>query len=121
MINKLPDIFFDNGDAYEHFMGVWSRLVGGHFIEWLCPEKNSSFADIGCGYGAFSVQIDQLCNPKKIAGIHPSEAQINYAKELNLAHPVISYSGMLCHCLTRPKVLILRVWLWLYFSFQTLK
>ena len=41
MINKLPDIFFDNGDAYEHFMGVWSRLVGGHFIEWLCPEKNS--------------------------------------------------------------------------------
>ena len=87
MINKTPDIIFDDGDAYERYMGVWSRLVGADFIQWLNPEKNSSFADIGCGNGAFSVQIDQICDPKKIAGIDPSEAQINYAKELKLKAP----------------------------------
>jgi len=87
MINKTPDIIFDDGDAYERYMGVWSRLVGADFIQWLSPEKNSSFADIGCGNGAFSVQIDQICDPKKIAGIDPSEAQINYAKELKLKAP----------------------------------
>ena len=87
MINKTPDIIFDDGDAYERYMGVWSRLVGADFIQWLSPEKNSSFADIGCGNGAFSVQIDQICDPRKIVGIDPSEAQINYAKELKLKAP----------------------------------
>ena len=87
MTNKTPNIIFDDGAAYERFMGIWSRIVGGHFIQWLDPENNSSFADIGCGNGAFSVQIDQTCDPKKIAGIDPSEAQINYAKELKLKAP----------------------------------
>ena len=87
MINKTPDIIFDDGDAYERYMGVWSRLVGADFIQWLSPEKNSSFADIGCGNGAFSVQIDQICDPRKIVGIDPSEAQINYARELKLKAP----------------------------------
>ena len=87
MINKTPDIIFDDGDAYERYMGVWSRLVGADFIQWLSPGKNSSFADIGCGNGAFSVQIDQICDPRKIAGIDPSEAQINYARELKLKAP----------------------------------
>ena len=87
MIKNTTDIIFDDGDAYERFMGVWSRIVGRHFIQWLSPENNSSFADIGCGNGAFSVQIDQICDPKRIAGIDPSDAQINYAKELNLKAP----------------------------------
>ena len=38
--------------------------------------------DIRCGNAAFSIQLDKLCNPKRIAGIDPSEAQIAYAKEL---------------------------------------
>ena len=87
MINDTTEIIFDDGDAYERYMGVWSRIVGEHFIQWLKPETNSSFADIGCGNGAFSVQIDQLCYPKKISGIDPAEAQINYAKELNFKAP----------------------------------
>ena len=48
--------------------------------------ENSKILDVGCGNGAFSVQIDQLCNPSSITGIDPSSAQIDYAsrREINV-------------------------------------
>ena len=73
MINKTSDIIFDDGDAYERYMGVWSRLVGADFIQWLSPEKNRSLADIGCDNGAFSVQIDQICDPKRLWELIPQK------------------------------------------------
>ena len=82
MHSETPAIVFDDGDTYERYMGIWSRKVGKHFINWLGPKNGNSFADIGCGNAVFSVQLDELCSPKRIAGIDPSEAQINYAKKL---------------------------------------
>ena len=82
MCSETSKIVFDDGAAYERMMGVWSRKVGKHFIDWIGFKSNKTFADIGCGNAAFSVQLDKLCNPKRIAGIDPSEAQIAYAKEL---------------------------------------
>ena len=87
MQNEAPKIVFDDGVAYERFMGVWSRKVGKHFIDWIRPKNNKTFADIGCGNAAFSVQLDELCKPKSIVGLDPSEAQINYAKELKFNVP----------------------------------
>jgi len=36
MVNETPDKWIA-GDAYEHFMGRWSRLVAKEFISWLAP------------------------------------------------------------------------------------
>ena len=58
MHSETPKIVFDDGDTYERFMGVWSRKVGKHFINWLGSKNGNSFADIGCGNAAFSVQLD---------------------------------------------------------------
>ena len=87
MYNEVPRIVFDDGAAYERFMGVWSRKVGKHFIDWINPQNSKTFADVGCGNAAFSIQLDELCKPKRIVGIDPSEAQINYAKEVNFNVP----------------------------------
>ena len=42
-------IRFDDGAAYEEFMGIWSRLVGDRFIDWLAPPSGWRWADVGCG------------------------------------------------------------------------
>jgi hypothetical protein len=34
-------IRYDDGASYERMMGVWSRLVGDIFIDWLVPCAHS--------------------------------------------------------------------------------
>lgn len=69
-------------------MGVWSKMVGSKFIEWMSPETGKSWVDIGCGNGAFTAQIVEKCTPSKVDGIDPSDAQISYAQNRNLPVPV---------------------------------
>jgi SAM-dependent methyltransferase len=72
-------IRFDDGAAYEAFMGKWSRLVGEVFLDWLAPPAGGRWIDVGCGNGAFTELIVQRCAPSTVLGIDPAEAQIAYA------------------------------------------
>ena len=38
-------IRFDDGSAYERMMGVWSRLAGDVFIEWLFIDHHLAAGD----------------------------------------------------------------------------
>ena len=42
---------FDDSEAYEQFMGRWSREVGKAFLAWLQPPKGAHWLDVGCGTG----------------------------------------------------------------------
>jgi ubiquinone/menaquinone biosynthesis C-methylase UbiE len=76
---------FDDGAAYERFMGRWSRAVGNIFLDWLAPPKNSQWLDIGCGTGAFTELVLGSCSPASIVGIDPFPQQIEYARSLPAA------------------------------------
>ena len=69
-------IRFEDGAAYERFMGAWSRLVGDIFLDWLMPPRGLRWIDIGCGSGAFSELLVERCAPAELLGIDPSEAQL---------------------------------------------
>jgi SAM-dependent methyltransferase len=73
-------IRFDDGAAYEHAMGVWSRLAGEVFLDWLSPRAGQRWIDVGCGNGAFTELLVQRCAPSEIHGIDPSEAQLTFAR-----------------------------------------
>jgi SAM-dependent methyltransferase len=76
-----PQIRFDDGAAYEGFMGTWSRLVGEEFLRWLAPPSGGRWADIGCGNGAFTELLFERCAPARVAGVDPSESQLAFARE----------------------------------------
>ncbi len=73
-------IRFDDGGAYERYMGKWSQLVGDGFIDWLAPASNLRWLDVGCGNGAFTESLMQRCAPRLVHGVDPSEGQLNYAR-----------------------------------------
>ncbi len=77
---ELP-IVFDDGASYERMMGVWSRLAGEVFLDWLKPATNLSWVDVGCGNGAFTELLIERVAPAEVHGIDPSAAQIAYAKD----------------------------------------
>ena len=86
-------IVFEDGNAYENMTGVWSQLVGKEFIEWLNTASGLSWVDIGCGTGAFTAQVAELCSPNHLLGIEPSEAQIEFARKRPMAHQVTFQTG----------------------------
>jgi ubiquinone/menaquinone biosynthesis C-methylase UbiE len=86
-------IVFEDGNAYERMMGVWSQIVGKEFIEWLNPTSGQSWIDIGCGTGAFTAQIAELCSPSKLLGIDPSEAQIEFARKRSITQRATFQAG----------------------------
>src|SRR3569623_781765 len=66
-------IRFDDGAAYERMMGVWSRLVGEVFLDWLSPAPGLDWIDVGCGNGAFTELLVERCAPRAVVGVDPSE------------------------------------------------
>lgn len=73
-------ICFDDGAAYERYMGEWSQLAGEIFLDWLAPESGWRWLDVGCGNGAFTEMLVERCAPVSVQGIDPSEGQLAYAR-----------------------------------------
>jgi len=77
--NDLSPIWA-HGDAYEKFMGRWSRLSGHDFTRWLALGPNLRWLDVGCGTGAFSSVILNECGPKEVVGLDTAESHVSYAQ-----------------------------------------
>jgi SAM-dependent methyltransferase len=73
--------FFTDGDAYERFMGRWSRAAGETFLDWLALPAGLRWLDVGCGTGAFTELLLARCAPSQVDGIDPSEDQIAFARK----------------------------------------
>jgi len=78
-------IRFTDGTGYDRFMGVWSRLAGQIFLDWIAPKPGQRWLDVGCGNGAFTQLIAEQCAPSSLVGIDPSDAQLDFARK----HPLL--------------------------------
>src|ERR1700683_3320526 len=83
-------IRFDDGNAYEQFMGKWSLLARKIFLDWLAPKTGLRWLDVGCGNGAFTELVVERCAPATVEGIDASEAQLEYARR-RIASPVARF------------------------------
>jgi len=72
---------FDDGAAYERYMGDWSRLAGTVFLDWLALPPGLKWIDVGCGNGAFTELLVEKCSPTEVRGVDPSEGQLDFARK----------------------------------------
>ncbi len=86
-----PSIRFDDGAAYEAFMGQWSQLAGDTFLDWLAPPPGWRWIDIGCGNAAFTERLVMRCAPAEVLGIDPSDAQLAFAAQRLAAHRAVRF------------------------------
>jgi len=68
------------GDAYEAFMGRWSRPVAERFVRWLGAESGLSWLEVGCGTGALTSTICGLADPDSVVACEPSEAFVEHLR-----------------------------------------
>lgn len=61
-----------NTEAYDAYMGRWSRPLADRFVAWLAPAPGLSWIDVGCGTGALTQAILAAAEPQSIAAIDPS-------------------------------------------------
>jgi SAM-dependent methyltransferase len=88
-----PQIRFEDGAGYERMMGVWSRITGEIFLDWVAPDAGLRWIDVGCGNGAFTELLATRCAPAEVQGIDPSEAQLAFARGRPLACPATFQKG----------------------------
>src|ERR1700740_1317451 len=80
-------IRFDDGAAYERYMGDGSRRAGAIFLDWLAAPSGLKWIDVGCGNGAFTELLVERCAPTSVNGIDPSEAQLDFARNAPNSRP----------------------------------
>jgi ubiquinone/menaquinone biosynthesis C-methylase UbiE len=75
------------GDAYEAYMGRWSRNMGRWsrklaraFVAWLAPDPGAHWLEVGCGTGALTAAIVELSRPASVVACDPSAPFVEHAR-----------------------------------------
>jgi SAM-dependent methyltransferase len=76
----VPSEVWGAGEPYEAYVGRWSRKVASAFCEWLEPEPDRRWLDVGCGTGALTESIAGKVRPARLVSADPSFPYVSYAR-----------------------------------------
>jgi ubiquinone/menaquinone biosynthesis C-methylase UbiE len=69
------------GEAYEPYVGRWSRLVADEFLQWLAVPTRGLWLDVGCGTGVLVRAILEAAAPRAVKGIDAAQSYIAFARQ----------------------------------------
>ena len=75
-----PHIDFDDSEAYERFMGRWSRRLAPVFIEWLAAPRGRRWVDVGCGTGILTARLRHDLRAELVCGVDFSYGMLTQAR-----------------------------------------
>jgi SAM-dependent methyltransferase len=61
------------GEAYDRFMGRYSRPLASQLVDWLQLGVGQRVLDVGCGPGALTEQLVARVGAENVSAIDPSE------------------------------------------------
>ena len=79
MPTGAPDVWA-SGDAYEPYVGRWSRLVAREFLAWLAVPPGAAWLDAGCGTGALTSVILADAAPARVEAVDPALPYVRFAE-----------------------------------------
>jgi len=87
---RIPAEHWAAADAYDLFMGRWSRQVAEEFIQWLSPLRGGNWLEVGCGTGALTQAICRRAGVGSLVACDPSPQFVSFAR-LSLAGHGVSF------------------------------
>jgi len=84
---------WQDADAYETYMGRWSRPMAHAFLHWFSAPGGVRWLDVGCGTGALTAAVIEAANPSAVLGIDPSPDFIATATAQDFDHRVRFETG----------------------------
>ena len=88
--DKRPGIFAD-AEAYERFMGRWSRLVAPQLVDFSAVPDRGRLLDVGSGTGALAFALAKRLPQAHVRGIDPSKEYVAYANSRNAFPDRVSF------------------------------
>jgi SAM-dependent methyltransferase len=79
-MTNLPGDGWLTGEAYEAYMGRWSRPLARAFLDWLHPTAAAHWLEVGCGTGALTTAICELAEPASVIACDPSAPFIAHGR-----------------------------------------
>ncbi|MFU8872941.1 class I SAM-dependent methyltransferase [Micromonospora sp. SL4-19] len=70
-----------DGEAYEAYVGRWSRPVAVEFLRWLDPPAGRRWLDVGCGTGALASALLARTDPARVVGVDRSAGFVAHARD----------------------------------------
>jgi len=74
---------FADAEAYERFMGRWSRLVAPQLLDFTDVPDQGQLLDVGSGTGALAFALAERKPHVQVRGIDPSDEYVAYANSRN--------------------------------------
>jgi SAM-dependent methyltransferase len=74
---------FGNAEAYEGFMGRWSRLMAPLFVDFADLPEQGRVLDVGSGTGSLAFAVAERRPRMEVVGIDPSRGYVAYATRRN--------------------------------------
>lgn len=71
---------FSAGEAYERFMGRWSRTLAPLFVQFASVRAGDSVLDVGSGTGAVAAAVAAVSPTSAIVGIDRAAAFVEFAQ-----------------------------------------
>ncbi|MFI5484829.1 class I SAM-dependent methyltransferase [Micromonospora echinaurantiaca] len=71
-----------DGQAYEAYVGRWSRRVAEEFVRWLAVPPGRRWLDVGCGTGALTSTVLAQTAPAQVVGVDASHGFVTHARAL---------------------------------------
>lgn len=80
------------GDAYESYMGRWSRLVAREFLPWVGAPARARWLDVGCGTGALTAAVLSAAGPSLVCSVDASPSFVAFARR-KVADPRVAFAA----------------------------
>ena len=79
-VRGMKEKLFSQGDAYERFMGRWSRTLALPFVSFCGVRDRESVLDVGSGTGSLALALETATKASRITGVDPAQAYVSYAQ-----------------------------------------